>query len=177
MINLIEIMMNEKSNLMINMNEEDKKYVWNLTFKLISFSDLNQKFDVIQKAEEKFTDTTLDMTNNKDRWTLIILFFRASLMSTYCRPFLISQKWHDLEIEEMLNLGDSEEKEKMEYTSLYCCREMCNKINHAIEQLEQKVLPLFKILQKGMPDLIDSYSSAQSNLKTWNHIKSTKNAK
>lgn len=176
MIKLIQIMQQEKSNLMANMNDEDKKYVWDLTFKLISFSDLNQKFEVIEKAEERFKSATLDMINNNDRWSLIILFFRASLMSTYCRPFLISQKWHDLEIAEMIDLGDKEEKAKIDYSSLYCCGEMCKKINHAVEQLEQKVLPLFNILQKGMPDLIDSYSSAQSNLKTWNHIKSTKNS-
>ena len=175
MIKLIQIMKQEKSNLMKNMNEEDSKYIWALIFKLISISDLNQKDDIVEKAEERFKDATLDMNNSEDRSTLIVLFFRASLMSTYCRPFLISQKWHDMEIAEMLELGDMEEKAKINFTSDYYCRDICNKINHSIEQIEQKVLPLFKILQKGMPDLADTYSSIQSNLKTWTHFKNAKN--
>ncbi|OHT13009.1 cAMP-specific phosphodiesterase [Tritrichomonas foetus] len=171
---LISLMSQEKTNLMHNMTNEDKQYIWKIIIMLMKNSDINKESDLLLKAAAKLKQSTLDMTMYEDRWAIIFLLFRASLCSTYCRPFLISQKWHDLEIDEMLHLGDLEEKAKLPYSSPNHCREIVNKTEHALEVLQQKVIPLMEVLSKGFPDMKDAYSIVLSNFKTWEHLKNSK---
>lgn len=174
-VRLIQLMSEDRTDLMSLFNNEDQKYIWKLIFLLIMNSDITRSTDSFEKAIERYQTTTLDLGKTEDREILILMLFRAALMSVYCRPFLISQKWHDLETEEMYLLGDKEEKLHINSTSEFHCRELNNKIEHAIDKFTNIVIPFYTILTKAIPDLAETFTTAKSNLKTWIHLKQTKN--
>ena len=101
---------------------------------------------------------------------LVLLLFKASLLSTKCRPFEVTQKWADHEMNEMLLLGDKEEALRLNYTSLQHCREMANKPQAQIDSIKQTVLPLFEGLVRTLPDVKDIVDILKENISKWDYI-------
>ena len=79
---VLEILEKDQANIFKNFKPEEQETCWKIIFRLILSVDSSDNEALIKKLNRKLSRAPLDMTNPDHRMLLVLLLFKASLLST-----------------------------------------------------------------------------------------------
>lgn len=164
---LIDILHHDKTNILTKVHEDEKSICWKLLVNFLLNTDPSAGLQFTQKVKDILSNSMMDLNNDEHRMLLLILLFKAATLSYVSRPYDISDKLINLQIEEMHLLGDKEAGNKLPYSTEMHCRDIFNKSVYAKEFMENYAIPIFETLSSILADLKPAYVNVKNNLANW----------
>ena len=167
---MIQILSQDRYNLLHTFSEVDQKQFWQLAINLILATDMALHFKLVNEAKEKVEKKIFDLNKEEDRLLSMELLMKIGDISNVSRPFKIADQWCDVLNMEFYNQGDLEKASGIGYTSPLNDRENSNKAKSQIGFYQFICLPLYTVVAEIFPPLIVNRDSVLSNLEKWKEL-------
>ena len=167
---MIQILSQDRYNLLHTFSEVDQKQFWQLAINLILATDMALHFKLVNEAKEKVEKKIFDLNKEEDRLLSMELLMKIGDISNVSRPFKVADQWCDVLNMEFYNQGDLEKASGIGYTSPLNDRENSNKAKSQIGFYQFICLPLYTVVAEIFPPLIVNRDSVLSNLEKWKEL-------